>query len=75
MYHYSIRGVYLADGEVNPKIHVKTNRPNTNEFDISNILSFYFIAPVIPCAKFFCSIKKIIAVGNVHIRTAVINIP
>lgn len=24
MYHYSIRGVYLADSEVNPKIHVKT---------------------------------------------------
>jgi len=24
MYHYLIRGVYLADGEVNPKIHVKT---------------------------------------------------
>ena len=71
MYHYSIRGVYLADGEVNPKIHVKTIKWE----NIYNILSFYFIAPVIPCAKFFCSIKKIIAVGNVHIRTAVINIP
>ena len=64
-----------------PKRTPPCRRPGIFIFYIPFLIPFfidiiyYFTAPVIPSAKFFCKIKNTKAVGNVHIKTANISIP